>query len=353
MFSKKQELNEILKKIAIKMTKVQNSEFKEHCPIGIIDIENWEWPQGVGMYGLYRYYKKTGDKEWLDYILGWYERRIAEGLPPKNINTMAPMLTLAFLYEETKEKRYLEICSEWAEWVMNELPRTRYGGFQHVVSGGLNEQQLWDDTLFMSVLFLAKIGVVMKRKDYIDETVKQFLIHIQYLFDKATGLWYHGWTFDGRHNFAKALWARGNSWITAGIPDYIEIVELDDGVKQFLVDTLKAQIEALAQYQREDGMWHTLINIPDSYVESSATAGFGYGILKAVRLGYVDEKYKAVGEKAIDAVVKRTLQDGTVTEVSYGTALWNDLEKYKNVPLCTMTYGQALAILLLCEGLSL
>lgn len=44
----------------------------------------------------------------------------------------------------------------------------------------------------------------------------QFLLHTQYLMDHQSGLWYHGWEFDGKgsgHNFAKALWARGNCWV--------------------------------------------------------------------------------------------------------------------------------------------
>ena len=43
---------------------------------------------------------------------------------------------------------------------------------------------------------------------------RQFLLHSKYLADPTTGLWFHGWTFAGRHHFAKARWARGNSWVT-------------------------------------------------------------------------------------------------------------------------------------------
>lgn len=44
-------------------------------------------------------------------------------------------------------------------------------------------------------------------------------MHIQYLTDNATGLWYHAWIFeDGGHNFAKALWGRGNCWVSAQAP---------------------------------------------------------------------------------------------------------------------------------------
>jgi unsaturated rhamnogalacturonyl hydrolase len=41
-------------------------------------------------------------------------------------------------------------------------------------------------------------------------------MHINYLMDTTTGLWFHGWQFDGKgggHNYAKALWARGNCWV--------------------------------------------------------------------------------------------------------------------------------------------
>lgn len=61
------------------------------------------------------------------------------------------------------------------------------------------------------VLPLAKIGKVLNRPHYVEEAKRQFLIHIKYLFDTKTGLFFHGWTFeDGGHNFAKALWGRGN-----------------------------------------------------------------------------------------------------------------------------------------------
>lgn len=47
----------------------------------------------------------------------------------------------------------------------------------------------------------------------------QFLLHAQYLMDTKTGLWYHGWEFTGDgscsgHNYAEALWARGNCWVS-------------------------------------------------------------------------------------------------------------------------------------------
>ena len=345
------QMKNLLDKVTEKMTSIKPNDFQEKCPIGIIDIENWEWPQGVGMYGIYRCYEFSGDERWLNYLQKWYDRNLRTGLPERNVNTTAPMLTLACLYERTRRPEYLRSGCDWAEWVMNRLPRTEERGFQHVVTGGANEQQLWDDTLFMTVLFLAKMGKILCREDYIQETVRQFLVHTKYLCDRETGLWFHGWSFSERSHFAGARWARGNCWITAGIPDYLEITGLRGGAAQFLIETLAAQIRKLAELQEPDGMWHTLLDDPGSYEETSATAGFGYGILKAVRRGYVSRQYAGVGEKALKAVMARVLGDGTVDGVSYGTGMGRDLDFYRTIPCCPMTYGQALAILVLCEGL--
>ncbi len=62
----------------------------------------------------------------------------------------------------------------------------------------------------MTVMPLAKIGMLLNRPHYIREAKHQFLLHIQYLSDRKSGLFFHGWTFeDGGHNFAEGRWARG------------------------------------------------------------------------------------------------------------------------------------------------
>lgn len=324
----------------------------------IIDTKGWagwEWTHGVGLFGMWRYFEQTGDETALSIIKQWFEDRFAEGPPTKNINTMAPFITLAYLYEHEGERRYIPYLSEWAEWLMapDGIPKTEDGGFQHLVYNDDNPGELWDDTLMMSVLPLAKIGLLLGRPHYVEEAKRQFLVHIKYLFDRKTGLWFHGWNFNGRHNFARALWARGNCWVTIAIPEIIEILDLQpgDAFRTFLIDTLAAQVKTLAETQHSSGLWHTLITDETSYLEASATAGFAYGILKSVRKGYIGEKYKEVGLKAVRGVLDNISEDGELQQVSFGTPVFDDLEGYREVPLTSMPYGQSLAILALAEFL--
>jgi len=312
---------------------------------------DWEWTHGIGLYGIYKYYELTDDSYCLEIMEDWFRARFHVGTPTKNINTVAALLTLAYLYEESRDKTWLPYLDTWAEWVMHGLPRTEEAGFQHIVFNSENPQQLWDDTLMMSVLPLAKIGKLLGRPEYIDEARRQFMVHIKYLVDRKTGLWFHGWTFEGRHNFAEALWARGNCWITIAIPEFIELLDLQPGdpLRQFLLATLEAQVRTLAKYQSASGLWHTLVNDPTSYVEASATAGFAYGILKSVRKRYLSAEYEAVGIKALQGVLANISDSGELQNVSFGTAMGHDLEFYKKIPLTSMPFGQALAILCLAE----
>ena len=98
-------------------------------------------------------------------------------------------------------------------------------------------------------------------------------------------------------------------------------------------------------------MWHTLIVDPSSYLEASATAGFAYGILKAVRKRYLPAEYEMVGIKAIRAVLANIDEAGELKQVSFGTAMGETMQFYKDIPLTSMPYGQSLAICALAEFL--
>ncbi|MBB4952145.1 unsaturated rhamnogalacturonyl hydrolase [Agrobacterium vitis] len=320
----------------------------------VIDTKGWagwEWTHGIGLYGLFKYWQMTANPKALEIIETWFSDRLAQGTPTKNINTVAPFLTLAHLYEIKPDARWLPYLETWAEWVMYDMPRTREGGLQHIVYNNVNDQQMWDDTLMMSVLPLAKIGLVLNRPEFVEEAKYQFLVHAQYLMDTQTGLWFHGWTFDGNHNFAKARWARGNSWLTIAIPEFIELVGLSesDPLRRHLVSILGRQAKALKEHQHASGLWHTLIDDSGSYLEASSTAGFAYGLMKGVRKRYLGAEYLPVAERAMQAVIDNISASGELQQVSFGTAMGDDLDFYRQIKRTSMPYGQAMAMFCLTE----
>lgn len=333
-------------------TFLENMKTKSLAQDDIRRYQFWEWTQGVGLFGFWKLFKETGNREYLDILTRYYDRQMGIGFPAKNVNTVTPLLAMCQVGIYLQNQAYLDVCGEWAQWIMESFPRTKEGGFQHITSDTLNDSELWDDTLYMTVLFLALYGKYAGRQDYIDEATYQFLLHIKYLADKETGLWYHGWSFNEKGNFAKALWGRGNSWITMAIPEFLDMVEIGASDKRFLTEAYKRQCEALKEYQGESGMWHTLVDDPSSYEESSATCGFAYGILKGVHMGILDREYASVSLKALEPMLKNISDEGVVNQVSYGTPMGRvSKDFYKEIPIKSMPYGQALAMLFIMEVL--
>ena len=314
--------------------------------------QHWEWTQGVGLFGLWTLFVITGERRYLDILTRFYDAQLEIGFPALNVNTITPFLTMSFVGEYLQAEKYLAPCRQTAQWIMDHFPRTQEGGFQHMTSDTLNDQELWDDTLFMTVLFLANMGRMEGKREYIDEAERQFLLHARYLADPETGLWYHGWTFNGRHNFACAVWGRGNCWVTIAIPEFLQMVDCTPETAQALQTILRRQVESLIRCQSKSGMWHTLIDDPTSYVESSATCGFGYGILRGVRMGLLKPDCEASAWKALEPILNHIGPDGVVQQVSYGTPMGRESRDfYKQIEIKPMPYGQALAMLFLIECL--
>jgi len=364
---------QLLKKINLVVDKLMNLDLpelsdnisvEEQFSRGLIKrdfgIKEWDWPQGVGLYGIYKLNEYYKEDRYKDFFENWYKENLKKGLPSKNINTTAPYLTLVDLLDKLENPVYEQLCLEQAQWLMDELPRTKEGGFQHVTSAvnsvsevRLNEGELWIDTLFMAVLFLNKMGQRYKNQEWVEESIRQVLIHIKYLYDKKSGLFYHGWSFLENGNFGEIFWCRGNSWFTFGIMDYIDSFQgtMGEGLKAFLTDTFKAQVNALIKRQAPSGLWRTVLTDETSYEEVSGSAAIATGILKGIKSGILDASYQSYADKAVAAICENIDEKGTVLNVSSGTAMGYSADHYKNIVIAPMAYGQSLTLVALCEAL--
>ena len=85
-------------------------------------------------------------------------------------------------------------------------------------------------------------------------------------------------------------------------------------------------------------------------MEASATCGFGYGILRGVRMGLLAPECEQAAWSALEPILDYIGQDGVVQQVSYGTPMGRESKDfYKQIEIKPMPYGQALAMLFLIE----
>lgn len=355
MMISQEQLKEKLVKVSDCMMTLGTQGQKEKFPVSLLDIHAWEWPQGVGLLGLMRYYLAAKDEHVLDFLRAWYDEHMPQlEQIERNVNSTCPMLTLTYLVEIDPKPVYMELIRSWAHWMMDSkgLIRTGDGCMQHMITGNPNDDQLLIDTIFMAVLFLARAGRLLQKSEMVQEANYQVLAHIKYLFDEQTGLFYHGWSFQRMDHYGGVYWLRGNSWYTVAISDYIaDQRNMPQEVRRYLMETFRRQAEALRnEWDEKSGLWHTVIRRPDSYLEASGSAGVLCGIMQAVRLGFLPfEPYAACIKGGVAAMLNVIDENGAVLHVSYGTPIGMDESFYMDIPCFTMTYGQALTILLLQE----
>lgn len=307
-------------------------------------IENFDWMPGVGLFGIWQTYKMTGDKKYMEYLEGWFSRHLQEAYEKKTVNSTAPLLTAIYMYEENRDSELFKVCSDIAEFIINEAPLTKDGGLEHTVitEHGFSDQ-VWADTLFMACLFLAKFSVVTGEKKYADFCANQLIIHHKLLSD-GNGLYFHGWDGANKNHMSAVRWGRANSWITYSTAEILRLLP-DIAERDEVVKYLREQAEALVRVQATDGGFRTILDDETSYVEISATAAIAAGLKLGIKLGILDEKFDVTAEKALDTTIKAVRPDGAVDGVSMGTPVMPDADGYKEIGICPTLYGQGLAAL--------
>jgi rhamnogalacturonyl hydrolase YesR len=90
----------------------------------------------------------------------------------------------------------------------------------------------------------------------------------------------------------------------------------------------------LLKYQDADGVWHQLIDRPDSYQESSCTAMFTFAMITGVKKGWLkgNEYAQAARKGWIGLNAKFIDKDGLVDKVCVGTNKADNADFYMKRP---------------------
>lgn len=308
----------------------------------------WDWPAGVALYGVSQAYRATNNEKYLEQLVRWIDEQLEEGIPPLTVNAVSIGHTLLSLYEATQQQTYLDTAVRMAEHLKREAVRFGDGIFQHTVSQNYNfPEQAWVDTMFMAGYFLIRIGTLLGRDDFLEDGLLQYHGHEEFLQDEKTNLYYHGWDNLAGNNMSAVFWARGNSWAAYTMSQALHIVEVTHPSYMKMYDSLRDQLSTLVRLQSEEGLWHTVVTDPTAYLETSGSAGIAAACVR-YNEAIGAPMYNKYIQKAISGVLSRVSDNGTVLDVSAGTAVMKDAEGYKGVPRKRIQgWGQGLALVFL------
>jgi unsaturated rhamnogalacturonyl hydrolase len=315
-----------------------------------MDIHHWDWVPGVGVIAMMSYYENTHDQEVLDYLVMWAHANRPTEQQANVINAMAPFAIFPTLYEYTHDPLFLEDSLRVGQWMLAEAPRTREGALQHTVTENVSFlEQVWADTIFMGVLFLARLARVTGERSYAIEAINQVELHLELLEDTDTGVLFHGWNCNTQDHMSAARWARANAWIAVATPMIIQELEGITVLSEKAIERYQRMMHGLIHLQQEDGLWATVLDHPEFYSETSGSAGIACGILKAIRLGLIDFSCQNSAIRALESIIIKIRPNGEVIGVSGGTPVMPTIETYNEIPCHPTLYGQGLVLMLLSE----
>lgn len=288
------------------------------------DLDNplpFNWGEGVVLTAMMRAYRLTGTKRYLQFVRDFADHWQRQGIGPLlkargYCGHWGPGHALLELYEATNDRRYLELAQQIESFIAQQAERTRDGGLSHF-SG---KPQLWDDTLFMVCPVLAPLGRITDRPELPTEAARQLAIFEQHLADPKTGLLYHMWDQEtGRHS--PCFWARGNGWVAMSYVEVLKNLPGDAPGRAQLASACQRLLAAAMRLQdSQTGLWHTILDDPASYVETSGSAMLLYSMIVGRRLGLLDAAYDEPIERAWAGLLTQINNLGQVIGVSAGTA---------------------------------
>ena len=232
------------------------------------------------------------------------------------------------VYRHDRQKRYRAYIDSVADFIATRLGRLRDGTIVRPVPA---KWTIWADDLYMSVAFLSRLGEISGDTRYFDDASLQVAGFHRYLFDEPSGLMHHCWYSDPPQ-VGIAFWGRANGWALLAQVDLLDRVPEAYPRRAALIALLRGQIIGIARYQGPEGLWHQLIDRPDSYLETSCSAMFTYAVARAVNRGYIEPRFAAIARSGWEGVMSKISADGAIDGVCEGTAVGDDLVFYYHRP---------------------
>jgi rhamnogalacturonyl hydrolase YesR len=114
--------------------------------------------------------------------------------------------------------------------------------------------------------------------------------------------------------------------------ELLSVLPEDHPDRARVVDLFGRAVRGVAAVQSGSGFWHQLLDKPDSYLETSATAMFTFAIARGVNRGWIAPVYAPVAQTGWRAVAQRVRADGQIDGICVGTTAAYDAVYYYNRP---------------------
>ena len=219
---------------------------------------------------------------------------------------------LAEFAAESHRSRYLELARLAADLGFDDQGRPRPSMPFHLEMS---------DSVFMGGPILARVGRLTGESRYFDACVR----HVQFMQQigvRGDGIYRHS-------PLDETAWGRGNGFPALGLAMCLSDFPADHPQRKLLRATHRDHLRALVKHQDPTGMWHQVVDRPESYRELTSTCMITFAMIRGIRHGWLErQEFQPAITKAWAAIRTRVPPNGRLVDVCTGTGKQKSLREY-------------------------
>ncbi len=204
---------------------------------------------------------------------------------------------------------------------------------------------VWLDDMFMALPSMAVRSSYADQPQLLDEAARIASGFFKRMWMPEKNIFRHGYLEDASHQPSMA-WGRANGWAILTMCQLLDYLPENHPGRKEILDIYQKHAAGLADLQGNDGFWHQLLDRPDTYEETSATAIFAYALAHGVNEGWLEATtFGPVAQLAWEAVSSKINGRGEIEGVCVGTGMGFDPAFYAYRPVSKKAahgYGPAI-----------
>ena len=197
--------------------------------------------------------------------------------------------------------------------------------WENPLTNGLTRETRWwvDDAWMIGSLQIQAYRATHDTK-YTDHIATQLAAYLDRL-QEANGLFHHG-------PEAPFYWARGNGWVAASLAEVLQSLPPTNPHYARLMQGYQKMMAGLKAIQAPSGLWHQLLDDPQSFEETSGTGMFTYAMIIGVKHGWLGAEYGDCAQRGWLALCEKIDVKSNLTDICVGTNQSKDKQFYLDRP---------------------
>ncbi len=302
----------------------------------------WNYPLGVTLYGLLKTGVELGRTDYVEYVMGHIELCTSydqyalwdkETYGAAGINHQLTAIdslddcgsfaaTMLYAMEQRELKGAMNVADRIAHYISRMQDRLEDGALYRVHgSTDFMQQTMWCDDLYMSTPFLCRYYQLTGDCSYIDDAANQFLLYKEYMFMPDVKIMSHVYDFKFNKQ-TRVPWGRGNGWVLFSLTELLAVLPSHHVQRDELMLFFRELCEGCLVLQGANGLWHQVLNVQESYEETSCTSMFVYAYARGIRFGWLTdtEPYTRAVMKGWEGLAKHSIdRNGNIYGVCRGS----------------------------------